>query len=186
MNKCKGNSRITPGSVIPIERIENRILLIRGHKVMLDSDLADLYGVTTGNLNKAVTRNISRFPGDFMFQLSKDELDNLIFQSGISSWGGKRKPPRTFTEQGIAMLSGVLRSERAVQVNIMIMRAFVNMRQMIASNESLRAKLDYLEKKYDGQFKLVFKVLHALSCDKTKTKEKREIGFTSERDKDEH
>ena len=98
---------------IPDEIITSKIYLIRDKKVMLDEDLAELYGVTTGNLNKAVNRNIARFPEDFMFLLTKEELDNLIFQFGTSSWGGRRKPPYAFTEQGVAMLSGVLHSERA-------------------------------------------------------------------------
>jgi hypothetical protein len=105
-------------SLIPAERIERSILLIRGQKVILDKDLARLYQVSTTNLNKAVSRNLGRFPEDFMFQLSKEELNNLIFQFGTSSWGGIRKVPRAFTEQGVAMISGVLHSKRAVSVNI--------------------------------------------------------------------
>jgi len=104
--------------LIPLERIESKILLIRGQKVLLDRDLAELYEVTTGNLNKAVTRNIERFPEDFMFRLTKEELDDLIFQNGTSRWGGTRKLSRVFTEQGVAMLSGILKSQRAVKVNI--------------------------------------------------------------------
>jgi ORF6N domain len=111
--------------LIPAERIEKAILLIRGHKVMLDSDLAELYEVETFNLNKAVKRNLNRFPPDFMFQLTVQEFHNLKFQSGRSSWGGRRTPPYAFTEQGVAMLSSVLRSSRAVQVNVAIMRTFV-------------------------------------------------------------
>jgi hypothetical protein len=105
-------------SLVPVERIERVILVQRRHKVSLDKNLAALYGVTTGNLNKVVARNTERFPDDFMFQLSPDEMENLIFHSGTSSWGGTRKPPRAFTEQGVAMLSSVLRSQRAVQVNL--------------------------------------------------------------------
>jgi len=148
--------------LIPAESIERCILLIRGHKVMLDRDLAKLYGVTTFNLNKAVTRNLDRFPEDFMFQLDLQELRNLIFQFGISSWGGTRKPPRVFTEQGVAMLSSVLRSKRAAQVNIEIMRAFVKLRELIASNKELAKRLDELEKKYDSQFKKVFDAIREL------------------------
>jgi len=112
--------------LMPIERIEKKIMLIRGRKVLLDRDLAELYNVSTGNLNKAVTRNIERFPDDFMFRVSKKEFDDLIFQFGTSKWGGTRKLPRVFTEQGVAMLSGILKSQRAVKVNIAIMRAFVH------------------------------------------------------------
>lgn len=126
--------------------VENLILTVRGHRVMLDSHLADLYGVTTGNLNKAVARNAKRFLDDFMFQLTKEELTDLKFQNGISSpgHGGRRYLPRAFTQEGIAMLSGVLRSPRAIQVNIAIMRAFVRLRQMMHLNRELAAKLDEL------------------------------------------
>src|SRR5712671_5834711 len=123
-------------SLIPMERIERAILLIRGEKVMLDSDLAELYGVETGALNRAVKRNVNRFPLDFMFQLTPKEAENLKCQFGISSssYGGRRRSfPYAFTEQGVAMLSSVLNSERAVAVNIGIMRAFVKLRQMLAS-----------------------------------------------------
>ena len=148
--------------LIPIERIEQAILLIRGQKVMLDVDLAKLYGVTTFNLNKAVKRNLDRFPEDFMFQLNYQEVRNLIFQFGISSWGGTRKLPRAFTEQGVAMLSSVLKSKRAVQVNIEIMRAFVKLREMLASHKDLALKLAEMEKKYDSQFKVVFDAIREL------------------------
>ncbi len=120
---------------IPVERIEKAILLIRGEKVLLDKDLAVLYGVSTSVLNKAVTRNIDRFPSDFMFQLTRKEFSDLKFHFGTSSWGGTRKLPRAFTEQGVAMLSGVLKSKRAVRVNVEIMRAFVKLRRMLASND---------------------------------------------------
>jgi hypothetical protein len=123
--------------LIPIEHVERLIHLVRGEKVLLDADLAMLYGVTTGNLNKAVKRNQQRFPPDFMFQLSDEETAALIFQSGRSNdRGGRRHNPYAFTEQGMAMLSSVLRSERAVQVNVAIMRAFVSLRRMLASNEN--------------------------------------------------
>ena len=130
--------------VFPTERIENSILLIRGHKVMLDADLAALYGVTTFNLNKAVKRNLGRFPGDFMFQLTAEEANALRFQIGMSKAkgrGGRRYLPYAFTEQGVAMLSSVLRSKRAIRVNVEIMRAFVRLRRMLASNEELARKL---------------------------------------------
>ena len=129
-------------NVIPFERIASGIYLIRGQKVMLDADLADLYGVTTGNLNKAVQRNTERFPDDFMFQLTQEEFENLKFQIGIArSWGGRRTQPFVFTELGIAMLSSVLRSTQAVQVNMAIMRTFVRMREMLATHEDLARKV---------------------------------------------
>jgi hypothetical protein len=134
-------------SLIPVERIERSILLIRGHKVMLDSDLAALDEVETKYLTRAVKRNIDRFPADFMFQLTKDEFHDLRRHFGTSSdWGGRRYPPYAFTEQGVAMLSSVLRSPRAIQVNIEIMRAFDRLRQMIASHADLARKLEALEK----------------------------------------
>ena len=131
-------------------------MLLRGHKVMLDFDLAGLYGVETKVLNKAVRRNLARFPDDFMFELSEREFADLRFQTGTSRWGGRRYPPYAFTEQGVAMLSSVLRSERAVNVNIVIMRAFVRLRTMLSSHEDLARKLAALEKKYDARFKAVF------------------------------
>jgi ORF6N domain len=151
--------------LVPIERIERRIFLIRGQKVMIDKDLAELYGVPTKVLNRATMRNNDRFPVDFMFQLTKDEFEalrcqigtsnlksqiatsNLISQIAMSSRGGRRYLPYAFTEQGIAMLSSVLRSKRAVQVNIAIMRAFVMFRQMIANNQELAKKIELLEKR---------------------------------------
>src|SRR5262245_33149935 len=135
---------------IPAERIERAILLIRGHKVLLDEDLAALYGVATRVLVQAVHRNRPRFPDDFMFQLSEEEFARLRLQVEISNprRGGRRYRPYAFTEQGVAMLSSVLRSERAVQVNIEIMRAFVRLRQLLASHEDLARRLDELEQKY--------------------------------------
>ncbi len=163
--------------LIPTERIEQAIFLIRGHKVILDVDLAKLYGVTTFNLNKAVKRNLDRFPEDFMFQLTYQEVRNLIFHFGISSWGGTRKLPRAFTEQGVAMLSSVLKSKRAVQVNIEIMRAFVKLREMIASNKDLAKRLDELEKKYDSQFRVVFDAIRELMAPVEPPPKPRRIGF---------
>jgi hypothetical protein len=163
--------------LIPQETIEGKILLIRGHKVMLDKDLAKLYRVTTSNLNKAVSRNIDRFPDDFMFRLSKEEFKNLKFQFGTSSWGGTRKLPRAFTEQGVAMLSSALHSKRAIQVNVEIMRTFVRLRQMLASNAGLARKLTSLEKKYDAQFKVVFDAIRSLMTPPEKPKSR--IGFRS-------
>ena len=167
-------------SLIPIERIERLILLIRGHKVMLDSDLADLYGVTTKRLNEQVRRNLSRFPEDFMFQLTESEARLLRSQFATSKEGrgGRRYPPYAFTEQGVAMLSSVLNSERAVQVNIEIMRAFVRLRQILASNKELAKRLDELEKKYDAQFKVVFDAIRELM--RPQESKKRPIGFLVE------
>jgi len=163
-------------SLIPVDRIEKAILLIRGQKVMLDVDLAALYGVETKMLVRAVKRNINRFPTDFMFQLSKEEFDNLRFHFGTSSdWGGRRYPPYAFTEQGVAMLSSVLRSQRAIQVNIEIMRAFIRLRQMLASHVQLARKLDALEKKYDAQFKQVFEAIRQLMA--PPEPKRRPIGF---------
>jgi hypothetical protein len=169
-------------ALIPPERIERSILLIRGHKVMLSTDLAELYGVEARILVQAVKRNINRFPEDFMFQLSKEELSNLKSQIVISSWGGlRRAAPYAFTEQGVAMLSSVLRSKRAVQVNIEIMRAFVRLRRILASHADLARKLDGLEKKYDAQFKVVFDAIRELM--KPPESKKRPIGFLVEEPK---
>ena len=162
-------------SIIPTERIEQSILSIRGHKVILDKDLAILYDVGTRDLNKAVTRNLDRFPADFMFQLTPSEFKDLKSQFGTSSWGGTRKMPRAFTEQGVAMLSSVLRSKRAIQVNIAIMRAFVRLKEMIATHKGLAHKLEELEKKYDKQFAVVFDAIRQLMAP-PKNKQKP-IGF---------
>lgn len=145
---------------------------------MLDSDLAALYGVQTSNLNKAVKRNADRFPPDFMFQLNADETDRLRFQFGISKAGrgGRRYLPYVFTEQGVAMLSSVLRSKRAVKVNIEIMRAFVRLRGILAAHKELAAKLAKLEEKYDGQFRIVFEALRQLTSPPPEVKRRR-IGF---------
>jgi hypothetical protein len=144
-------------------RIDERILRLRGHNVMLDADLAQLYGVTTKALVQAVKRNRSRFPADFMFQLNASEFTNLRSQNVTSSsWGGRRSAPFAFTEQGVAMLSGVLRSTRAVKVNIEIMRAFVRLRRIVESHADLARKLDALEAKYDAQFADVFQAIREL------------------------
>jgi len=158
-----------------MERIERSILLIRGHKVILDRDLAFLYQVSTGNLNKAVSRNLDRFPQDFMFELTKEEFTNLIFHFGRSSWGGTRKRPRAFTEQGVTMLSSVLRSKRAILVNVEIMRAFVRLRQMLATNANLERRLNELERKYDSEFKAVFDAIRQLMA--APEKQAKKIGF---------
>jgi len=144
-----------PETIIPSERIEKAILLIRGQKVMLDRDLAELYDVQTKVLNQAVKRHANRFPDDFMFQLTREESANLKSQSVTSSsgWGGRRTFPYAFTEQGVAMLSSVLNSDRAVEVNIAIVRAFVRLREMLASHADLARKLEELEAKVDEQFR---------------------------------
>jgi len=198
-------------SIIPIERIEQSILLIRGQRVMLDSDLAELYGVETKTLMRSVKRNIDRFPADFMFQMNKDEFEilkchfgtsrfsqtkgqNLISQIAISNnpqveaknlksqivtsknWGGRRKLPHVFTEQGVAMLSSVLRSKRAVAVNIEIMRAFVKLRRILESHKELAEKLEEMEKKYDTQFKIVFDAIRKMMAP-VRPEDERKIGF---------
>lgn len=186
-------------TLIPGERIADRIHIIRGRKVMLDRDLAELYGVPTKVLNQAVRRNIERFPEDFMFKLSQDEAENLrsqfvtsssekdgddpsgqgepknlISQTVISSWGGLRQPPSAFTEQGVAMLSSVLRSPRAIMVNIQIIRTFTRLRELLAENEQLRLKLEAMERRYDASFKIVFDAIRQLLADPPST---TDIGF---------
>lgn len=171
-------------SLIPAERIERFILFLRGQKVMLDNDLASLYEIQTKVLIQAVKRNIERFPGDFMFQLTETEYAHLrsqIVTSNLSSGrGGRRYAPYAFTEQGVAMLSSVLKSPRAVAVNVEIMRAFVRLRRMLASNAHLARKLNALEKKYDAQFKVVFDAIRQLMIPPD-TKLKRQIGFHTEK-----
>jgi hypothetical protein len=164
--------------------IAKLILSVRGYKVMLDADLARLYGVTTANLNKAVKRNIKRFPGDFVFQLDMEEASTLRFQSGIAKSagrGGRRYLPYVFTEQGVAMLSSVLRSRRAVEVNIEIMRTFVRLRQLLSANRELAQKLAQLEGKigvHDEQIQAIFNAIRQLMAP-PETK-KRKIGFLVE------
>ena len=161
-----------------VVQIERRIYLIRGQKVMLDSDLAELYGVSTSSLNQAVRRNIERFPEDFAFQLTREEYEPLRSQSVILKTGrGQHRKylPLTFTEQGVAMLSSVLRSERAVKVNIAIMRTFVRLRELLLSNADLARKLETLESKYDEQFRVVFEAIRELMSQEEAPK--RQIGF---------
>ena len=148
--------------IIPLERIKNRIFLVRGRKIMLSTHLAELYGVEPKMLMRAVKRNIERFPEDFMFQLNNEEFANLKYHFGTSSWGGIRYNPFAFTEQGVAMLSSVLRSQRAVEVNIQIMRAFVKFRELLATYEELAKRLDEMEEKYDERFSIVFKAIKQL------------------------
>lgn len=171
-------------AIILVERIEHAILLIHGQRVMLDAHLAQLYGVKTRVLVQAVKRNAARFPEDFMFQLTPDESQNLRSQfvtsslrvrSGPSSWGGRRYRPYAFTEQGVAMLSSVLRSKRAVRVNIEIMRAFVRLRAILATHKDLARKLEELEKRYDAQFRVVFDAIRQLMSPPAKPR--RHIGF---------
>ncbi len=158
-------------SLIPEEKIANKVLLIRGAKVMLDQDLAELYRVETKVLNQAVSRNSDRFPEDFMFRLTREEFDNLRSQIVTSNWGGRRTPPYAFTEQGVAMLSSVLKSKQAVQVNIQIIRTFTKLRELLASNDEMRTKID----KMDVQIQSVFKLLGRLLAEEDKPE--RRIGF---------
>ena len=165
--------------LIPIERIEKAIYLIRGEKVMLDRELAALYGVATKALKQAVRRNIDRFPEDFMFVLSATEFEDWRsqFVTSKADRKGLRYPPMAFTEHGILMLSSVLNSKRAIQVNIEIMRAFVRLRQMLASNAELSRRLDELESKYDRQFKVVFDAIRQLMSPPAISR--KQIGFRS-------
>jgi hypothetical protein len=164
---------------IPDEAIIKKIYLIKGKKVMLDKDLAELYNVTTGNLNKAAKRNLKRFPVDFMFRLNAREYKNLIFQSGISSWGGTRTLPYVFTEQGVAMLSSVLNSDIAIEVNIRIIRIFTKLREMLLTHKDILLKLEQLEKQVSRnseEIKLIFTALKSLLNPPEQTGRRR-IGF---------
>jgi len=163
---------------IPSERIISRIFLIRGRKTMIDRDLAELYGVETRALNQAVRRNINRFPSDFMFQLNKRETDIWKSQIVMSTADkkGLRRNPLVFTEQGVAMLSSVLNSNRAIQVNIQIIRTFTKLRELLATNKELREKIENMERKYDKQLRDVFGVLRELLIQEEKPK--KQIGFT--------
>jgi hypothetical protein len=172
--------------MVLLEDIESRILLIRGQRVILAEDLAALYEVEVRALNQAVRRNVERFPADFMFQLAGEEVAVLKSQVVISSahestptsgHGGRRHPPYAFTEQGVAMLSSVLRSSRAILVNVEIMRAFMHLRRMLGSNADLAWKLAALEKKYDVQFKVVFDAIRALMTPPD-PKKRRAVGFS--------
>jgi ORF6N domain-containing protein len=178
--KAKTNVAVLP------EQIQHRIIYLRNQKVMLDVDLADLYGVETKALNRAVGRNIERFPEDFMFKLTPMEFEILRYHFGTSNpnskfatsnkmRGGRRYRPYAFTEQGVAMLSSVLRSKRAAMVNLGIMRAFVSLRQMLISHRSLARKLTAMEKRYDAQFKVVFDAIRELMAPPMQPR--RRIGF---------
>jgi len=183
MKKTQARKQTPAGLLaVPAELVERRIRVIRGHKVLLDSDLSDLYGVLTGNLNLAVRRNQERFPPDFMFQLTPEEHDFLVLQSAIAKpdgrRGGRRTLPYAFTQEGVAMLSSVLNSERAVQVNIAVMRVFVKMREIMAANQELAQKIEALEQQYedhDAEIKVIFEALRQL-LDPPATP-KRPIGF---------
>jgi hypothetical protein len=172
-------------SLIPAERIEKAILLIRRQKVMLDQDLAELYGVPTGQLVRQVKRNRARFPDDLAFLLTRQEFTNLKCQLGISSsWGGRRKLPWAFSEQGVAMLSGVLHSQRAIAVNIAIMRAFVHLREILATHQDLARKLEVLERKYgehDQKIQIVFEAIRQLMAPPPSPR-KGKIGFGREKE----
>jgi phage regulator Rha-like protein len=163
--------------MLPAETITNKIYFIRGTKIMLDRDLAELYGVETKQLKRAVRRNIDRFPDDFMYELTKKELEDWRCQIGTSNAikMGLRYPPLAFTEQGVAMLSSVLNSKRAIQVNIQIMRAFNKLRQMLVTHKDLKKKIEAMEAKYDEQFKIVFEAIKQLLTEDKKPK--RKIGF---------
>jgi len=158
--------------------IESKIYLLRGQRVMLDLDLAILYTVPTKALKQSVKRNIERFPEDFMFQLNQDELKILRSQIVTSSWGGHRYPPYAFTEQGVAMLSSVLKSKQAIKVNIEIMRAFVKIRHMLSTHKDLWKKIQDMESKYDHQFKAVFDAIRQIMVEEQKPK--RRMGFHHE------
>lgn len=173
-------------AIVTLDQVERRIYSFRGQSVMMDSELAKLYGVTTSRMNEQVRRNIERFPDDFMFQLTREEFDNLISQFATSSsgnYGGRRKLPLVFTEQGVAMLSSVLNSDRAVQVNIAIMRAFVNMRRLAATSDEIRKKLAAIERKLgdnDEKFKQVFAAIRAMMAPE---KQPKQIGYIQKKKK---
>jgi ORF6N domain len=175
------SKKIVTTSLVPRERIERAIILIRGQKVMLDADLARLYGVTTRALNQAVKRNIDRFPHDFMFRLNHEESDALSRSQFVILKRGKniKYRPYAFTEQGVAMLSSVLRSKRAIGVNIAIMRVFSRLRQFLASHADLLRRLDAMESKYDENFRVVFEAIRQLMTE-TDERPKDRMGFHTE------
>jgi hypothetical protein len=177
----QGRSSRDEKAPIPAGAVTRRILTVRGHNVMIDSDLAGLYQVETKALNRAVRRNPDRFPDDFMFQLTKKEDENLRFQFGTSSsgYGGRRYLPYVFTQEGVAMLSSVLNSDRAIQVNIAIMRAFVQLRRLADTHKVLSEKIAAMEKKYDAQFSVVFRAIRQL----LQPPVTRAIGFVAARRK---
>jgi len=164
-------------ATIPIERVEQAIFVIRGERVIIDSDLAKLYGVTTARLNQQVRRNGERFPADFMFELTKGENESLMLQFATSKGGrgGRRKLPLVFTEHGAIMAANVLNSKRAVKASVQVVRAFVRLRQMLVTNAELARKLEELEKKYDAQFKVVFDAIRQLMT--PPEPKRKQIGF---------
>ncbi len=161
-------------ALIPIERVERLIYMLRGERIMLDKDLAKLYGVSVKVFNQTVKRNLTRFPKDFMFQLTEDEFDDISYFHQAKR-GGRRYMPYAFTEHGIAMLSSILRSEQAIQMNIAIMRTFVQLRHLLTTNEALAERFDELELKYDKQFKEVFDAIRKIIVPEVKAK--KQIGF---------
>jgi hypothetical protein len=166
-------------SVISAIHIEDKIYLVRGHKVMLDSDLAEIYGVTTARLNEQVKRNIDRFPHDFMFQLNKTEWQNLISQNATSKWGGRRKLPYVFSEHGAVMLASVLNSKIAVEASIQVVRAFVRLREFLLTNKVLAAKLELLENKFgrhDKEIRILFEAIRQL-METEKPPPRKQIGY---------
>jgi len=177
--KTTPKAAVAANAAVPhAQQLAKLVRAVRHEKVLIDTDLAQLYGVETGALNRAVKRNASRFPADFMFQLSTQEWDDLRCQIGISSaHGGRRAMPYVFTEQGVAMLSSVLNSPRAVQVNIAIMRTFVQLRRLMDSNRDLARRIDALEARYDEQFSNVFDAIKQLITDDKQRKGKSRIGF---------
>jgi hypothetical protein len=166
--------------MIPAEVICHRIFIIRGMKIMIDEDLAQLYGVLTRRLNEQVKRNKKRFPKDFCFRMTQKDIDILKSHFATSSWGGRRKLPLAFTEQGVAMLSSVLNSDRAIEVNIQIMRTFSKLREYMATHKDLRQKVEELEKKYDQQFKVVFDAIKGLIIYPNEAYKKTKIGFITD------
>ncbi len=171
-------------AIVPVERIERMILVARGHKVILDSDLADLYAVPTKRLNEQVKRNIQRFPNDFCFQLSKEEYASLRSQSATSKGrGGRRYPPYVFTEHGTIMAANVINSPQAIDISVYVVRAFIKLREELASHKLLARKISRLERQYDEQFRTVFVAIRQLMGDDGQRKKKRKIGFESDKAK---
>jgi hypothetical protein len=170
-------------TLIPDETLMNKIYFIRDQKVMIDEDLAELYGVPTKRLNEQVARNIDRFPADFMFKLTDDEFINLKSQFATSSWGGRRNAPNVFTEHGVLMLSSVLNSKQAIKVNIQVMRIFTRIRQMFLDNTELRLEIELIKKKLDNQDKnmeIVFRYLDELIDKNERPQERKRIGYKPE------
>lgn len=172
-------------TLIPDEALMSKIYFIRDQKVMIDEDLAELYGVPTKRLNEQVARNIDRFPADFMFKLTDDEFTNLRSQFATSSWGGRRNPPNVFTEHGVLMLSSVLNSKQAIKVNIQVMRIFTRIRQMFLDNTELRLEIELIKKKLDNQDKnmeIVFRYLDELIDKNERPQARRRIGYKPDQD----